>query len=152
MSGAPTRPTSYVSLSTKSSADARPGLRPTIGTRDGPQRYEWIDVSTCPVHTAALESHLDHNLVGTFGAAAADRVPGGLEGGVLHLRQTFGEVGHRAIPRFNCSRRISRQLDWQFCQTHEHMPHTTVTPSDRLRPPVHPPFRLPRPSPPPCLR
>jgi hypothetical protein len=63
MPGASTRATALVSISAKSSADARPGFRPTIGTRDGPQRDEWIDVSTCPVHATALESHLDHDLV-----------------------------------------------------------------------------------------
>src|SRR5207244_13030495 len=113
MAGAPTRATSLVSVSAKSSADARPRFGPTIGTRDRPQRDQWIDVSTCPVHAAALESRLDDDLVGALGAAAANRVPGGLEGGVVHLRQTFGEVSHGAIPHFTGSHRISSQLDWQ---------------------------------------
>src|SRR5207244_8707685 len=89
-----------VGLSAKSSADVRPRFRPTIGTRDGPQRDEWIDVSARPVHPTALESRVDHALVGALGAAPAVRVSGGLKRGVLHLRQAFGEVSHGAIPRF----------------------------------------------------
>src|SRR5258708_12397081 len=98
MTGAPTQATALVSVSAKSSADARPRFGPTIGTRDGPQRHQRIDMSTCPVHAAAFESCLDHDLIGAFGAAAANRVPGGLEGSVAHLRQPFGELRHHPFP------------------------------------------------------
>src|SRR3989441_3569825 len=124
MAGSPPRVTSLVSLSAKSSADAWPHLGPAIGTGDGPQRHQGIDVSTCPVHPAPLESRLDHDLVGAFGAATADRIAGRLKGGVVDLCQAFGEVRHRSIPSLNCSTWISGELDRQPTERDEHLAHT----------------------------
>src|SRR6266496_2946679 len=86
-----------------------------------------------PVDTAALESRLDHELIGAFGAAAADRVPSGLEGGVVRLCQAFGEVGHRAIPCVNGSPRVSSELNWQLCKSCEHLPHSIRRVFERVR-------------------
>jgi hypothetical protein len=100
MTGSPAGATPLLSLGSKSCANARPCLWPAVGARQGAQCHQWIDVSARPVHTAALESRLDHDLVRAFSAATANRVAGGLKRRVLHLGQAFGEVRHGAIPRF----------------------------------------------------
>src|SRR5712692_4900933 len=87
MAGSPPRAAALLSLSPKSSADARPYFGPAPATRYGPQRHERVDVRACPVHAAALQPHLDHHFVGTLRAAAANRVAGRLEGCVLYLHQ-----------------------------------------------------------------
>src|SRR5437667_833917 len=88
-------------VGSKSGDNSWPGFVPAIGTGDGPECHERIDVCTGPVHAATLQSRFDYDFIGTFGAAAANRVAGRSEGGVLHLRQTFGEVRQRAISRFS---------------------------------------------------
>jgi hypothetical protein len=100
------------------------GLEPAIGTRDGPQRHQWIDVSTRPVHPAALESRLDHDLIGAFGAATANRIASRLKRRVLHLRQAFGEVRDGPISRFSRGSRTTSALDWQVSQRREHLANT----------------------------
>ena len=48
-----------------------PRLRPTIRTSDRPQGDEWVDVRARPVHAAAFQARLNHQLVGAFNATVA---------------------------------------------------------------------------------
>jgi hypothetical protein len=89
MAGLPAVATPLLSLGSKPCANARPGLWPAVGARYGAQCHQWIDVSARPVHAAALESRLDHELVRAFSAAAANRIAGGLKRRVLHLGQAL---------------------------------------------------------------
>jgi len=79
--------------------EARPCLRPTIRTSDRPQCDERIHVRACPVHAAAFQSRLDHQLVGAFHTAAADRKAQRLETRVLDLVQPFGQIVQRRVAR-----------------------------------------------------
>ena len=93
-----------------------PRLRPTIRTSDRPQGDEWVDVRARPVHAAAFQARLNHQLVGAFNAPAADRKALSLEYGVLALVQPLGQVVQRGVARFASRGWIGGLLDRQVCQ------------------------------------
>src|SRR5712691_4319693 len=64
MTCSPACVTPLLSGQTESRSDARPDVGPTIGTGNCPQRDEWTDMGTCPVHAAALHACFDHHFVG----------------------------------------------------------------------------------------
>src|SRR5690348_3893177 len=84
-------------------ADLGPGLLPAVGTDDGAEGEQWIDVLWVPVHPAALEAVLDDDLIGALDNAAADRIAGRAEGRVLELREPWLRVGQGGVAV--CARR-----------------------------------------------
>ncbi len=73
----------------------RPGLVPTVITNGVAQRQERIDVRVGPVHARPFQSIFDHQFVGTFHHAAADRPPVSHQLGILHLRNPRFQIGQR---------------------------------------------------------
>lgn len=64
---------------------ALPGLVPAIVADGIAQGQQGIDVLAFPMHACAFESSLDHEFVGAFDHAGANRPSGCLEERVLHL-------------------------------------------------------------------
>src|SRR5437764_538773 len=59
---------------------------PTDPCSRRPRRHHRVHIGARPVHPAAFEPRLDHQLVRALHQAAADRVAGGLKLGVADLR------------------------------------------------------------------
>src|SRR3546814_8508904 len=66
---------------------------------DRPQRDQSIHMRAGPVHAAAFQARLDHQLIGTFNAATADRKPLALEARILDLvqRSAARRVGKECV-------------------------------------------------------
>jgi len=73
--------------------DLRPSFIPLIIADNIAQRQHRINIGPSPVHTAAFQARLNHQFVGAFSGAIANRPACRQEGGVLHLSLSLLQIG-----------------------------------------------------------
>jgi len=120
--------------------DARPSLRPTIRTGDGPQRHHGIHVGAGPVHAAAFQSRLHHQLIGTLHTPAPDRQTLRLEACVLNLAQALGQIVERGFARLPTRNRVKGSLNRQVGQCDHHLGSALFVMFEAMRLLVDPAF------------
>jgi hypothetical protein len=82
--------------------DLRPSLTPLIITDNITQGQHRIDMGPGPVHATAFQARLNHQFVGAFSGAVANRPTRRHKGGILHVGLPLLQIGQvrRQFGRF----------------------------------------------------